>query len=170
MRIILFYLSLALVNLFSLNVFAALPGKFVEVSPGIYRSAQPNIEDLQDLKNLGIKTILTLNDKKKIVYAEGRAAKNLGLNFISNPMSGFWAPRDQQVDATLALLRDQSNYPILIHCQHGEDRTGLIIGLHRVFQERWEPKAAYDEMIQRGFHKSLVFLDEYFEGRTGFED
>ena len=69
------------------------------------------------------------------------------MTFISQPMSGFWAPNDRQVNQTEAIMADASRRPIFVHCLHGEDRTGLIVGLHRVFHEGWDPAKAYQEML-----------------------
>lgn len=92
------------------------------------------------------------------------------MRIISKPMSGFWSPNDLEVNAILAIVGDAGNYPLFIHCEHGQDRTGLIVGLYRVFQEGWTPAAAYAEMKAIGFHPELVFLNHYFEEKTGFED
>lgn len=162
--------SFALSSALSFNVWGALPEKFYEVSPGIYRSAQPDKADFKDLKQYGIATILNLNNDKETMAMEKKAAKAAGIQYISHPMSGFWTPDDQQVDESLAVLNDPNNYPILIHCKHGEDRTGLIVGLHRVYAERIDPQTAYQEMLDLGFHKSLVFLDRYYKRVTGLED
>ena len=147
-----------------------MPEKFIEVSPGIYRSAQPSRADLNDLKSFGIKTILNLNNDDKSMAKEFKTAKKLGINLIEHPMSGFWNPNEQQVDSSLELLQDPNNYPILVHCKHGEDRTGLIIGLHRVYADGWTPEAAYQEMLDLGFHPVLYYLDHYFKVVTGLED
>lgn len=165
-------LSILFISLSALGAQAAeLPGKFLPVSPGIYRGAQPTAENLAELKSsFGVRTILNLNNDRAAVAEEAAAAKRLGLNFLSHPMSGFWAPSDEQVDGILAILADKENYPIFVHCRHGEDRTGLIVGLHRVFHEGWTPAKAYDEMLTNGFHRILFPLDQYFEDRTGYED
>lgn len=157
-------------SVLSINAWADLPEKFFEVSPGIYRSAQPSKANMQDLKNFGIKTILDLNNDEDRLKMEKKAAKKIGINFISHPMSGFWNPDEEQVEASLALLQNPNNYPILVHCKHGEDRTGLIIGLHRVYAEGWTPEDAYNEMLDRGFHPILFYLDRYFKVVTGLED
>ncbi len=35
----------------------------------------------------------------------------------------------QEVANTLRLLLDKGNVPVLIHCAHGKDRTGVIVAL-----------------------------------------
>ena len=159
-----------LASIVSVIACAGEPGNFFEVSPGIYRSAQPAKADFQDLKALGIKTIMDLNNDENTLSMESKAAKKAGLNFISHPMSGFWSPEEAQVNSSLEILKDPNNLPILVHCKKGQDRTGLIVGLHRVYADGWTPEKAYTEMLDMGFHKSLVPLDDYFKEVTGLDD
>jgi hypothetical protein len=57
---------------------------------------------------------------------------------------------------------------IYVHCLHGEDRTGLVIGLERVFVEGWSPESAWKEMLAFGFHTFYLGLDSYFFTQTGY--
>ena len=140
------------------------------VGAGVYRSPRPTFADLQTLKAQGVKYVLNLENDSAAVANERKWAAQLGLVYISEPMSGFWSPNTTQVNRILGVLADPTKRPILVHCLHGEDRTGLIIGLHRVFHEGVSPAKAYAEMLANGFHKALVFLNHYYEERTGFED
>jgi protein tyrosine/serine phosphatase len=149
---------------------AALVANAQVVSPGIYRSARPTAADLASLKAQGVKYVLDLEDDMSAVRREQPIAQGLGMTFISEPMSGFWYPNDGQVNRIEALLADPTKRPILVHCQHGQDRTGLIIGLHRVFQEGWDPARAYQEMRALGFHPALFLLNHYYEVKTGWDD
>jgi hypothetical protein len=51
----------------------------------------------------------------------------------------------------------------LVHCTHGQDRTGLIIGEHRVLHDRWTKDAAYTEMLDHHFHPELHGVHETWE-------
>jgi tyrosine-protein phosphatase SIW14 len=165
--------------LFALSLFASglsaaadvgVPANFHEVENGIYRGASPGADGVAYLKSIGVKTILDLDDDKAAMKIESPAAAQNGVRWISLPMSGFWAPKTPTVDGALAAIADPSLRPIYIHCKHGQDRTGLVIGLYRVEYEYWQPAHAYQEMKALGFHPSLVFLNHYYEKRTGFED
>ncbi len=57
---------------------------------------------------------------------------------------------------------------IYVHCRHGQDRTGLVVGLERVFVEGWDPADAYAEMLSHGFHTYFLGLKEYFFTQTGY--
>src|SRR5437667_8255254 len=117
------------------------------VSAGVYRGRRPDQATLQNLKALGVKTVLDLEDDSGAVSKEKKAVGALGMTFISEPMSGFWTPNDKEVNQIEAIMADASRRPIFVHCLHGEDRTGLIVGLFRVFSQHWKPGDAYKEMI-----------------------
>src|SRR5439155_8620420 len=140
------------------------------VSPGIYRGLRPTQATLAQLKSLGVKTILDLEDTSSAINTERGWVAGLKMTFVSEPMSGFWTPNDKEVNQIGAIMADPARRPIFVHCQHGQDRTGLIVGLYRVFHEHWTPAAAYKEMLAKGFHQILVFLNHYYEEKTGFDD
>ena len=77
------------------------------------------------------KEIKRLNNKIRRLEAKQEAdeAKQLGLNYINSPISPLSTPKDLQVNDLVAKLQSSTLFPIFIHCQHGQDRTGLIIGL-----------------------------------------
>jgi len=140
--------------------------RFLEVTADIYRGARPSVQGLTVLSKDGVKTDLDLEDDAAVVATERNTAERLGLQFINQPMSGTATPNDQQVDQTLKILNDPSNYPIFVHCKLGEDRTGLIIGLYRVFTQNWTAATAYNEMVADGFHPFLLGLKDYFDQKT----
>lgn len=150
---------------------------FARVREGLYRGARPTDDDLAHLADLGVKTIVDLEIGDLVeatpsdIAHEAHAARQLGLIFVRKPMSAFQPfVSDAQMNATLALLADPERQPVFVHCRHGQDRTGLVIGLERVFDEGWDPADAYREMIAFGFHPYLWGLQHYYEEKTGFED
>jgi len=111
---------------------------------------------------------LDLEDNAPAIAAEAKLAKQLGLQFISREMSSTDSPTDSEVNDILSILEDQSNYPLFIHCKLGEDRTGLIVALYRVLDQKWAAQDAYQEWVQDGFHVYLKGLSSYFTQRTGY--
>jgi protein tyrosine/serine phosphatase len=78
---------------------------------------------------------------------------------------------DHNMVAIIALMKTATTEDaIYVHCKHGQDRTGLVVGLERVLNEKWAPAAAHAEMVRLGFHTSFLGLNEYFEKKTGWED
>ncbi len=167
MRAVTLLFALSFILPLSLRAADDLPN-FREVNSSIFRSGRPTQNGLAQLKTQrGVKTIINLEDSDSNVQKEAAWAKGLGIDYLPFPTNSFNRPDDQAVTQILEILKDQTRYPILIHCHHGEDRTGLMIGLHRVFNEGWTPKAAYQEMLDLGFHTMLSGLKNYFKEKTG---
>ena len=55
------------------------------------------------------------------------------------------------VQAMRALQAGLRRGPVLVHCHHGADRTGLICALWRILYESWSRQAAIDELIEGGY-------------------
>ena len=153
------------------KVFAApvedLPRFFEVDHQQIYRGAQPTENGLFKLKQLGMKTVLDLrNEDPAQIEQEKKIVEGLGLKFISIPLSGFFAPKELDMARIHNVLNTTSLKPIFIHCQHGQDRTGLVVALHRIFSENVSVVEAKAEMLHFGFHQFLVGLNHYFEEHT----
>jgi protein tyrosine/serine phosphatase len=74
-------------------------------------------------------------------------------------MDGTKMPSIEEVDRALEVVLDPSKRPVLVHCAHGEERTGAVVAAYRVVVEGWEPAAAEKEAIEHGFG---------FDGLEGF--
>jgi len=153
------------------------PANFVEVRPGLYRGGHPDGAGLDYLKSLGVTRIVNLEISNLIeampwdISEEVSEANARGLTEIRYPMSAFETAAsgsfDQSMRELTALLKTASLAdPIYVHCKHGKDRTGLVIGLERVLVESWPPRKAHDEMLQLGFHPMFRGLERYFEKKT----
>src|SRR5450759_995635 len=80
------------------------PGK---INDGLYRGAQPNAQGLEELKKLGITTIVDLRaeDRPKSEW-EKKEAERLGMHFVQIRVAGFAAPTNEEVVQFLSLVRD----------------------------------------------------------------
>jgi protein tyrosine/serine phosphatase len=153
---------------------------FVKVRTGLYRGGHPDANGLDYLKKLGVKTIVDLEVEDFIeafpwdISEEVNGAQARRIALLRFPMSAFEPALssrfDDQMDAIEKVLVDPSRAPVYVHCKHGQDRTGLVIGIERVEHEKWTPKAAHDEMVKLGFHTFFLGLEHYFEEKTGYED
>lgn len=138
-------------------------GNFAEVSPGLYRSAQPNREGYKRLKALGVKTLLSL---KADSAREREEAGAVGLAVENVPMGGFSQPSFEQVDRALAIIADPSKRPLVVHCQFGKDRTGFVVASYRVIVEHADEAKAAREAKSYGccfapFGDLTKFLKDY---------
>jgi protein tyrosine/serine phosphatase len=124
---------------------AGVPNLF-RITPWLYRSEQPNAAGMRNLEKLGIRTIINLrffNDDDK--ETAGTSLRTERVKMVT------WDVDDKHVIAVMRMLRDASNGPFLIHCQHGADRTGLMTAMYRVLEQGWTPDAAVRELTQGGY-------------------
>ncbi len=130
---------------------------FHSVAPGIWRGAAPSAAGLRKLKTRGVQTIIDLRIEKKGQKEEDATAKALGLKRLRIPM-GSEAPTKKQIQLFLATLEKAGSAPVFVHCQHGADRTGAMIGLWRVTHQDWDFETTYKEMRKYGFKTFLKDL------------
>lgn len=141
-------------------------GNFHLVSPGFYRSAQPSSEGYAKLRDLGVKTILTLKSNGDQERTEAGA---YGLGVENVPMSGFAAPTFEQMDQALDIVATAPR-PLLVHCQFGKDRTGFVVASYRVTVEKKPVDASVQEAYDYGccfapFGDLKGFLENYSRHR-----
>ncbi|QYA07195.1 dual specificity protein phosphatase family protein [Agrobacterium larrymoorei] len=110
-----------------------LTGNFHEVLPGeLYRSAQPSGADVNEYaKAKGIKTIINLRDEKREAWyeAESNAAKKSGVQLVDFPISSARELSEKDAELLVRVMKDAEK-PILIHCEHGANRTGLASAIY----------------------------------------
>ena len=105
-------------------------GNIGTVEPGaIYRSAQLDADTLSQLiRSKGIRTVLNLrgpNPNAPWYPPEREATLKAGATLIDVPMSSDYWLTPEQADELISLL-DSAERPLLIHCQFGSERTGLV--------------------------------------------
>ena len=151
-----------------------LPNLF-RVSDDVYRSAQPESGGFASAEELGIKTILSIRlTANDAVLAESEPTN---LTLIHLPLAPIYITVEDMAEVMQAF--DTAEKPILVHCLHGADRTGLTIALYRILYEGWSKEEAKDELANGGFgyHTAfdniLEFIDaldvEDFKARIGLD-
>jgi protein tyrosine phosphatase (PTP) superfamily phosphohydrolase (DUF442 family) len=117
-----------------------------KVSDTLYRGAQPTAEGFENLKKLGVKTVVNLRDH----HTDQELLGTTGLIYKPIPMD-TWDISDQTVIAFLNIATDPNAAPVFVHCQHGADRTGTMIAVYRMVIENKERNKAIWEMTHGGF-------------------
>jgi protein tyrosine phosphatase (PTP) superfamily phosphohydrolase (DUF442 family) len=120
----------------------------------IVRGAQPTAETLALMKKGGVTTIINLRNEEVLVRQEEMVAKGVGLKFVSIPMNIFDEPSKLQINKFLTAV-DTAPGKVYVHCLHGEDRTGTMIGIYRIAKDGWDGTRAYNEMVSYGFKPFL---------------
>ena len=125
-----------------------------KVTDDLYRSAQPSTEGMQNLKAFGLKTIISLrafhSDRAEI------GATGLGYEHI---FMKTWHPERDDVVRFLKTATDPQRQPVLVHCQHGADRTGSMVAIYRVAVQGWSKQDAAREMTEGGFGFHEVWVN-----------
>lgn len=133
-------------------------GHFFQVDSGLFRGQQPTDAGLQQLKQRGMKTVVYLHFDKKQAAHEKQIVEGLGMRFVHIPMSYIVPPPKSQVDTWLNTTLSEASRPVFVHCQHGRDRTGTMVGIYRIAHDGWNFKSAYTEMKEKGFRTFFVGL------------
>jgi protein-tyrosine phosphatase len=133
-----------------------------QVAPGIYRSRPvQSAADYRALRQYGIRTVIDLRNLRQFAMArESRRLAAMGIAYYQVPIK--FPLSDNSPDRALALLANPRLHPILIHCNLGNDRNGLVVALYRMRYQGWSKEAAFAEMERYGFHHFLAGLEQYF--------
>ena len=124
---------------------------FYKVSDGIYRSSQPNRKSMDLIDVIGIKTVLNLRRHHSDEYE----AKHTDLKLERIKMNPGKI-RDEDIIQALKIIKN-SPKPILVHCWHGSDRTGVVIAMYRLVFENYSKDEAIRELRERkyGYHEAV---------------
>jgi uncharacterized protein (TIGR01244 family) len=120
---------------------------FYKVSDRLYRSAQPTTLGMEELNRMGIKTVINLRSFHSDRRRMGNAAMTYEHMYVK-----AWHPEEEDVARFLRLVTDDTRAPVLVHCQHGADRTGLMCAIYRVAVQGWTKDEALKEMTGGDYH------------------
>jgi len=113
------------------------------VEDNIFRSAQPDANGFKALaRAYGVRTVISL----RAFNSDEPLARGLDLKLVRIRINTWNIHRADVVAALQNLRRASRDAPVLLHCQHGADRTGMISALYRVLYQGWSKDAALDEM------------------------
>jgi protein tyrosine phosphatase (PTP) superfamily phosphohydrolase (DUF442 family) len=117
-----------------------------KISDTLYRSAQPSAEGMKNLKAMGIETIVNLRS----FHSDRDEIGDTGLAYEHIHMKA-WHAEEEDAVKFLQIVTNPKRWPVLVHCQHGADRTGTMCALYRVTVQGWSKEEALKEMTQGGF-------------------
>jgi len=146
----------------------------------LLRGGEPSRQGLKTLKSLGVDVIVDLRAPTAEAQAEKIEAKALDMKYINLPMSSK-PPTQQQVSTFLKTVdqrahlaqadfaaSNEKKYPhsVFVHCAHGSDRTGCMVGIWRVSRDQWTYGEAYKEMRKYYFGPQYKELAEAVRKRS----
>lgn len=119
------------------------------MSPTLYRSALPDPEAQTLLDPLKVETVVNFLKEPDSLWLSRANITQVQLPFRTKHVD------DADVLASLrAILAAEQRGPVLMHCKHGLDRTGLMAAMYRVVVQGWSKEQALDEMRNGGFGDS----------------
>ncbi|MFC1765677.1 tyrosine-protein phosphatase [Planctomycetota bacterium] len=148
-------------------------GFFIAVVPGeIYRSGKPDLEDIPKLvQKYGIKTVVNLRGHRAPgVAEETEVVTGLGIAIEHVDLSAY---RLMRSDRLLKLIRilETAERPLLIHCNHGVDRSGTasaiaawLVGGMPYASAKWHafvPPGPWKHRAKISPHHVSETLDQY---------
>ena len=117
-----------------------------KISDELFRSAQPTAAGMKNLKEIGIETVIILrsfNSDREEIGLTGLAYEHIYMK--------AWHPEEKEIVRFLQIVSNPKRSPILVHCQHGADRTGTMSAIYRIAIQGWTKKEAIREMTEGGF-------------------
>lgn len=125
-----------------------------KVSDDLYRGAQPKPTGVEELKKLGIKTIVNLRNSN----LDEKMITGSGINYFHIPISSIF-PRKKKFARFLEIVSDPANCPVFVHCRRGADRTGTAVALYRIKVQEWKVEDAINEMVNGGYHFNPLYFN-----------
>ncbi|GIW82328.1 MAG: hypothetical protein KatS3mg105_4135 [Gemmatales bacterium] len=156
---------------FAAEAFHVLLGSnFHVVVPGkVYRCAQQTPDDLEQLiKAYGIRTVLNLRGccpDCSWYLEECRVTHRLNVSQEDIILSAGRFPSTTEMRRLVEVL-DHTEYPILIHCRRGADRTGLVSAVILLLQKETTLERARKQLSLRFGHIPIgrpKNLDRYLD-------
>jgi uncharacterized protein (TIGR01244 family) len=124
---------------------------FLRLNAEVCTAGQPSLEDLERLKQQGVRTILNLRrpeEDPEGQQSERKRAVELGFEYVVIPIDAANI-QTSQVEAFSEVVRDAKKRPLLIHCRSA-GRVGALWLIHRVLNDGWTCSRAEEEARKIG--------------------
>jgi protein tyrosine/serine phosphatase len=124
------------------------------MSPTLYRSALPSPSAVPLLNDLHVVTVINFLPDADSDWLSAPGIKQVQLPYRTNHVDD-----SDVLKALRAIQSAEADGPVLMHCKHGSDRTGLMAAMYRVVVQGWSKEQALKEMTEGGFGDSQHFHD-----------
>lgn len=126
---------------------------FLRVNDEFCTAGQPTVEQLSQLKDDGVRSVLNLRPAAEYdATAEEARVRELGMRYYNIPVDGTNVA-DSQVEEFLRLSDDTNNQPMFIHCASA-NRVGAFWLIRRVLKDGWDVPRAQAEAERVGLRSA----------------
>ena len=134
-----------------------------DIGGGMYRENQPSPKRIAQLADEGIKTILNLRAEspKGFYLLEEEACEAHGITLVNFRVYSRDVHTAEKIRAAKELF-PMLDYPVMMHCKSGADRTGFMGVLYRHFHMGDTIEQAMEQLSFKYLHIK--------EGKTGMLD
>lgn len=152
---------------------------FAVVEPGVLmRCGQPRLKDLRSiLRRHGLRTVIaarggTRHPLRGLWFSrERRFCHRHGIAFEHLPFSDQSQPPGEIFDRFIQVVSQPAARPVLVHCEQGFHRTGVLVAAYRVRLGGWTLGQALEEMRRAGFDpddpRRRALYEAFLEWATG---
>jgi protein tyrosine phosphatase (PTP) superfamily phosphohydrolase (DUF442 family) len=150
---------------------------YLELTPMIGTGGQPSNAGFRLLADKGYRAVINLrtadeklnpaSEDKVNLEAEGKAVTNLGMKYISIPVSGK-QPGDEQAAAFLKVMEEFKQDKVFVHCATG-NRVGSLVLIKRVLQDGIGQEKGEEEARKAGLRSEVLlkFARDYISHQAG---
>ncbi len=141
---------------------------FKQESAVLYRGPSPSLKRLDELKAMGIKTIISVRKNptpKKVEYS-----KKIGLNFFHVRTSVFETPSREAIQKFISIANNPKYQPVYVCCVGGKDRTAFYVNAYQIALGK-DPELALADMKKGRWRRWWPWFHEYDDVlRAGAKD
>ena len=116
-----------------------------KVSKDVYRSGQPDKAGFRLLESAGVKSVINLRE----YHSDDEEAAGTALKLYRYPVAAGEGTLDD-LEKILHMMR-RAPKPVLIHCWHGSDRTGIVVAAYRIVEQGVSAETAEKEFVEDRF-------------------
>jgi protein tyrosine phosphatase (PTP) superfamily phosphohydrolase (DUF442 family) len=132
---------------------------------------QPTEQAFAKVAASGFRSVLSLRGPGEGIdlTKERLLVEKTGLRYFNIPVVSS-APRAEEADEFIRLVKEKSNHPMLINCSTA-NRVGAFMMIYRVLEQGWSQEKALDEALKIGLRGDELkkFAKEYVANRKAKE-
>ena len=129
---------------------------FRKIDNKLWVGAQPSIEQIKQLKELGVKRIINLRPDKEMTFNEEKIVKEQGIEYFNISISGAQDINFENSEKVMALLNSTTS-GVYLHCASA-NRVGALLALNAT-----KKGASLEEAMSIGKASGLSSLEKHVQ-------